>query len=151
MKKSTKGKSSSRRDFLKKSTLGFASAGFLGADFLQDPAKGSQAEDKRLRKTKKRFMQPVGEIGNRKIALIDANDQDEVQWSAPKDSDIAIAFPPGRDPAGVGTTVVKAGQRSKFFIITALTEKSETYKYTVYCYATNEYAHGSGEPELIVP
>lgn len=158
MKKPTRTKSSSRRGFLKKSALGVASAGFLGADLLHDPGKESQIEDKPTEDTeanmqaKPRHVRPVkGKEKERKVDRIIANDQDEVQWEAPTDSDIAIMFPPGRDPAGVETTVVKAGLQSRVFTITALSKTRQIYKYTVYCYATNEYAQGNSEPEMIVP
>jgi len=37
----------------------------------------------------------------RKMGKIQGSDQGEVQREAPSDSDIAIMFSPGRDPAGV--------------------------------------------------
>ena len=164
MKKLMKAKPSSRRDFLRKSALGVASAGFLGADILQESGKESQIPDTPTEnqaasmQTKTRHVRPVRtETGKKKVDVIHAKDQEEIQWEAPDDTDIAIMFPPGRDPANVGTEVVRAGLASRVFTVTDLRKgdkskkPSETYRYCVYCYATNEYAQGNSEPELIVP
>lgn len=169
MKKLMKTKPSGRRDFLRKSALGVASAGFLGAEILHGAGKKSQIQDNlheveeaSVQEKKPRHLNLIypetikDKDGKdkkiRRIARIEAKDQDEVWWTAPKDTDIAIMFPPGRDPAQVGTTLVRAGLRSKVFTITALTETRESYFYSIYCYATSEFVEGANsEPELIVP
>jgi len=161
MKKFMKAKPSSRRDFLRKSALGVASAGLLGSEMLRGNGKESKAHDSPAENQetskqdqKVKHSKPITRSKDgktRRIERIQAKDQDEVQWEAPKDSDIAIMFAPGRDPAGVGTAVVKAKQLSKVYTVNALTKESEAYKYQIYCYATDEYVQSNSEPELIVP
>jgi hypothetical protein len=77
----------------------------------------------------------------------DAQDADEVSWTAPDDSKITIWFPPERDPLNVGTRTLNPGETlSK----TVPPNAKGTYPYSVYLHKDNVMAEGGSSPEIII-
>jgi hypothetical protein len=73
---------------------------------------------------------------------------DEVTWGAPSDSDITVSFDPGKDPLGVGSTVVNAGTTSS--PKTVPPNSKGKYSYKVLIHKDKAYAQGGSDPEIII-
>jgi len=87
------------------------------------------------------------------VRSISARKGDSVSWKAPRDSDIAVWFPPGPQPVvGLkGFLIVKARRTSSRYKLRELSEKRKVYHYHVRVLKNDKFAQGGSEPELIIP
>ncbi len=159
MKKSMNTRSSTRRDFLKKSALGVASAGFVGADLLRNTVH-----------------EPPTEVKT----------EGGITHQPPKPADITISLPipdlclvkPGRFHVGKKTSVsfyadktdatiffpdldlindpndrlvdIPMGQ-TKSITIKPQTPGEKYYRYVVFSKTIKKYGEGGSDPVIIVP
>jgi hypothetical protein len=82
---------------------------------------------------------------------ITAVKNDVVTWTAPPQTDIAIWFPPGRDPLQVGTTILRSGESLTKFVQGVRKKLAKGhYYYSVFCFSDGTMAEGGSSPEMIV-
>jgi hypothetical protein len=67
---------------------------------------------------------------------------------APKDTSITVMFPPTRDPFGIGTTTLKAGETLEIVVYAV----AGRYPFTIYSHATNTMicSKDASGPEVII-
>lgn len=164
MKKSIKAKPSSRRDFLRKSALGVASAGFVGADLLKNTEHEPQTKPKTeavvINQTSSSaaditISSPAPDVvlvrpGRFHLGSKSLDVPRTVSFFADK-IDVLLFFPDSdlTDDSNVnipmgGTKLIKIKQQK-------LVGPDKSYRYVVFSPTRKRYGVGNSEPEMIVP
>jgi len=149
-------KSSSRREFLKKSTLGVASAGFLETDFIHSNAVDAASEGSQSKQSVASPQEPdiTISVPCRGVCIVTPGKfhigkKPKITFFA--DNTNAILFFPDPDLTDSTTLNLKANETGSINIKPQNLERERFYRYTVFSTTAKKYGIGNSEPEMIVP
>ena len=159
MKKLVNTKPSSRRDFLRKSALGVASAGFLGAGMSQNPDHEATTEKKDQEATAQKAAPkaditiwcPVPDLCLVRPGRFHIKKATSVSFFADKTE--ATLFFPDPDLTNDRVIDIPLGETRSITIKpqTIIPGEEKYYRYSVFSKTAKKFGIGNSEPELIVP
>ncbi|MBI4427649.1 MAG: twin-arginine translocation signal domain-containing protein [Ignavibacteriales bacterium] len=153
MKKSSRAKSTTRRDFLKKSAFGVASAGLLNTDLLGDmPEKNSaKPQPQEPQATIIRIFCPTPKVCIIDPGSVHVSRGSYVEWKNETGAEVDILMPAHKPNPIMDFRHAPLANGQIFRRQVNPKVADGTYVYSVYSHKTRKSAIAGSEPEMIVP
>lgn len=152
MKKTPKVQSSTRRAFLKKSTLGVVSAGLVGTDILRGAVKESSTKvSQTAPKADITIWSPVPDVCLVRPGRFHVRNKTSVSFFADKTA--VVLFFPDTDLTDAGVVEIPMGETRSINIKPQSVPPGQEkyYRYVAFSKTFKKYGVGGSEPEMIVP